>query len=144
MPGQDRVRLRFRTSDRLHDSPVVANGMVYFPQGVGCTLWPPMPARSLGNTSSHSSGPNSGSGNSRCLGRPASPGANGASRRGNLSSAIVSAPAVAREAIYVGDTNGYFYGREALTGQEPWEFRADGAIMASPVIIGPKSILRCP
>ena len=75
--------LRFRTPDRLHDSPVVANGLVYFPSGGRYTLWRLMPMSSPGNTSSNSSGPSSGSGNSRCLGPLASPEASGASPLGN-------------------------------------------------------------
>ena len=49
---------------------------------------------------------------------------------------IISAPAVAPEALYVGDTNGHLYARDALMGDALWQFKAGGAIMASPVIVG--------
>ena len=51
---------------------------------------------------------------------------------------ILSAPAVAPEAFYVGDTQGYLYARETLKGEALWQFKADGAILASPVIVGPR------
>jgi outer membrane protein assembly factor BamB len=49
---------------------------------------------------------------------------------------IISAPAVASEALYVGDVNGYLYARGALHGEDLWQFQAGGAIMASPLVIG--------
>ena len=58
------------------------------------------------NISSNYSGPSCGSGSSRCLARPASPAAGGVFPPGNLPVAIISAPAVAPEAFYVGDTEG--------------------------------------
>ena len=33
---------------------------------------------------------------------------------------------------------GFLYARGALQGEEIWQFRAGGAIMASPLIIGPR------
>ena len=36
-----------------------------------------------------------------------------------------SAPAVAPEAFYVGDTEGYLYARDALTGEGLWQFRPE-------------------
>ena len=128
--------LRYRTPDRLHDSPVVANGLVYFPSGgrifavaadayelpgqyqltlVWAQFWLwqfPVPRP------------------------PGQPGGKWRFSPQQLPGGIVSAPAVAPEAFYVGDTNGYFYARDALTGEELWQFKAGGAIMASPVIIG--------
>jgi outer membrane protein assembly factor BamB len=130
--------LRYRTPDRLHDSPVVANGLVYFPSGgrifavaadalelpgqyqltlVWAQLWLwqlPVPRP------------------------PGQPGGKWRSSPRQRPGGIVSAPAVAPEAFYVGDTNGYFYARDALTGDELWQFKAGGAIMASPVIVGPR------
>jgi outer membrane protein assembly factor BamB len=131
-------RLRFRTSDRLQDSPVVANGLVYFPSGgriyavaagareipgqyqltlVWAQFWLwkfPVPRP------------------------PGQPGGKWRFSPRQPSGAIISAPAVAPEAFYVGDTNGYFYARDALKGEELWQFKAGGAIMASPVIVGPR------
>jgi eukaryotic-like serine/threonine-protein kinase len=128
--------LRYRTPDRLHDSPVVANGLVYFPSGgrifavatdayelpgqyqltlVWAQFWLwqfPVPRP------------------------PGQPGGKWRFSPRQLPGGIVSAPAVAPEALYVGDTNGDFYARDALTGEALWQFKAGGAIMASPVIIG--------
>ena len=137
-------RLRFRTSDRLHDSPVVANGLVYFPSGgrmyavaadarefpgqyqltlVWAQFWLwqfPVPRP------------------------PGQPGGKWRFSPRQPSSAIVSAPAVAPEALYVGDTNGYFYGRDALTGQELWEFKARWSHYGIAGDHWPKGLLRCP
>jgi outer membrane protein assembly factor BamB len=130
--------LRFRTPERLHDSPVVSNGLVYFPSGgrvfavaadayeilgryhltlVWAQFWiwkfpVPRPPGQPGSRWRFSPQPSTGW--------------------------IVSSPAVAPEAFYVGDTNGYFYAREAQKGEALWQFKASGAIMASPVIIGPR------
>ena len=106
--------LRYRTPDRLHDSPVVANGLVYFPSGgrifavasdarempgqyqltlVWAQFWLwqfPVPRP------------------------PGQPGGKWRFSPQQLPGGIVSAPAVASEAFYVGDTNGYFYARDAL------------------------------
>ena len=128
--------LRFRTTDRLQDSPVVANGLVYFPSGgqiyavaadayeipgqyqfqlVWAQLWlwqlpvPPPPGQPGG----------------RWRFSPWKP-----------PRAILSSPAVAPEAFYVGDTEGYLYARDALTSAGLWQFKAGSAIMASPVIVG--------
>jgi eukaryotic-like serine/threonine-protein kinase len=130
--------LRYRTPDRLHAPPVVANGVVYFPSGgrvfavaadavefpgryhftlVWAQFWLwqfPVPRP------------------------PGQPGGKWRLSPRQQSGGIVSAPAVAAEALYVGDTNGYLYARDARTGEELWQFRAGGAIMASPVIIGPR------
>jgi len=130
--------LRFRTPDRLQDSPVVANGLVYFPSGgqiyavaaeareipaqyqltlVWAQFWLwqfPVPRP------------------------PGQPGGMWRFSPRQRPGGIISTPAVAPEALYVGDTNGYFYAREALKGEELWQFKAAGPIMASPVIVGPR------
>ncbi|MGH8058003.1 MAG: PQQ-binding-like beta-propeller repeat protein [Candidatus Entotheonellia bacterium] len=132
------TRLRFRTPDHLQDSPVVANGLVYFTSGgqiyaVGAGareipgqyqllqvwaqfwIWQfPIPRP-----------PGQPGGEWRFSSRP-------------LPHRIISTPAVAPEAFYVGDANGYLYARGALKGEELWKFKAGGAIMASPTIIGPR------
>jgi outer membrane protein assembly factor BamB len=128
--------LRFRTPERLQDSPVVANGLVYFPSGgqiyavaadareipgqyqlklVWAQLWLwqfPVPRP------------------------PGQPGSRWRFSPRQPTRGIISAPAVSPEALYVGDTQGYLYAREALKGEALWQFKAGGAIMASPVIVG--------
>jgi outer membrane protein assembly factor BamB len=128
--------LRYRTPDRLQDSPVVANGLVYFPSGgrlfavaadayelpgqyqftlVWAQFWLwqlPVPRP------------------------PGQPGGRWRSSSRQWPGGIVSAPAVASEALYVGDTHGYLYALNAVTGDVLWQFKAGGAIMASPIIIG--------
>ncbi len=132
------TRLRFRTRDRLQDTPVVANGLVYFPSGgqlyavaadarefpgqyqlqlVWAQLWIwqfPVPRP------------------------PVQPGSRWRFSPWKPPHGLLSAPAVAPEAFYVGDTEGYLYARDALTGEGLWQFQAGGALMASPVIIGPR------
>jgi len=132
------TRLRFRTRDRLQDTPVVANGLVYFPSGgqlyavaadarefpgqyqlqlVWAQLWIwqfPVPRP------------------------PVQPGSRWRFSPWKPPHGLLSAPAVAAEAFYVGDAEGYLYARDALTGEGLWQFQAGGALMASPVIIGPR------
>jgi eukaryotic-like serine/threonine-protein kinase len=129
--------LRFRTPERLQDAPVVANGLVYFPSGgqlyavsadarelpgqyqltlVWAQFWLwqfPVPRP------------------------PGQPGGRWRISPSQRPGGIISAPAVAPEALYVGDTNGHFYAQEAQKGEALWQFKAGGAIMASPLIIGP-------
>jgi outer membrane protein assembly factor BamB len=130
--------LRYRTPERVQDSPVVADGLVYFPSGgqiyavaadayelpgeyqfqlVWAQFWLwqfPVP-------------------------RPSGqPGGRWRLSPQHSGQGIVSTPAVASGALYVGDTGGALYAREALTGKALWQFQAGGAIMASPLIIGPR------
>ena len=51
------------------------------------------------------------------------------------SQGIVSSPAVADGVYYVGDSDGLFYAREALTDDELWRFQADGGVVSSPIIL---------
>lgn len=132
------TRLRFRTPDRLQDSPVVANGLVYFPSG--------------GRIFAVAAGAREIPGQYQLLQVwaqfwiwqfpvPRPPGQPGGTWRFSprqRPGGIISTPAVAPDALYVGDTNGYLYAREALKGEELWQFQAGGPIMASPVIIGPR------
>jgi outer membrane protein assembly factor BamB len=130
-------RLRYRTPERLHDTPVVANGLVYFPSGgqiyavdtrareypgqyklqlVWAQLWIwqfPVPRP------------------------PGQPGGRWRFSPRQLPRGIISAPAVAPEALYVGDVEGNLYARDALKGAELWQFQAGGAILASPLVLGP-------
>ena len=49
---------------------------------------------------------------------------------------IISAPAVAGEQLYVGDTLGKMYGVDAIEGVGEWKFQAEDGIVASPVVVG--------
>ena len=49
---------------------------------------------------------------------------------------IISAPAVAGETLYVGDTVGKMYAVDAIAGEEVWQFQAEDGIVASPVVVG--------
>lgn len=135
-PRTGQTWLRFRTPEPLQAAPVVAHGLVYFPSGgqlyavatdareipgqyqfklVWAQLWLwgfPLPRPS-------------GQPGGRWRFSPRKP-----------PRWILSAPAVGPEAFYVGDTAGSLYARDALKGEELWQFEAAGAIVASPVIIG--------
>ncbi len=130
------TRLRFRTRERLQDTPVVANGLVYFPSGgqiyavaadarefpgqyefqlVWAQFWIwqfPVPRP------------------------PSQPGSRWRFSPWKPPHGILSAPAVAPEAFYVGDIEGYLYARDALTGAALWQFQAGHALLTSPVVIG--------
>lgn len=49
---------------------------------------------------------------------------------------ISSAPAVTEDEIYVGDSGGYLYSRDALDSSEIWTFQAEGGIKAAPLVAG--------
>ena len=49
---------------------------------------------------------------------------------------IISAPAVAGERLYVGDTLGKMYGVDAVSGEGKWQFQAEDGIVAAPVVVG--------
>ena len=49
---------------------------------------------------------------------------------------IISAPAVAGERLYIGDTVGKMYAIDAIAGEEEWQFQAEDGIVASPVVVG--------
>ena len=78
------TRLRFRTRDRLQEPRLSPTGWSISPLEVRYTRWPPMRVRSPGSINSNWSGHSSGSGNSQCLDRPASPAAGGVFLPGNL------------------------------------------------------------
>ena len=129
-------RLRFRTPERLHDAPVAANGLVYFPSG-GQLYAVDASAREL---------PGQYQFNLVWaqfwlwqLPVPKPPGQPGGRWRfsfRNRRRAILSAPAVAAETLYVGDFNGYLYARDAVSGSARWQFQASGGIATSPLILG--------
>ena len=60
----------------------------------------------------------------------------GISGREKRTEGIISAPAVAGDRLYVGDTLGKLYGVDSITGEEQWQFQAEDGIVASPVVVG--------
>ena len=60
----------------------------------------------------------------------------GISSRQKRTEGIISAPAVAGDRLYVGDTLGKMYGVNAITGEGQWQFQAEDGIVASPVVVG--------
>ncbi len=141
--GQERAR--FRTSASLVAAPVTANNQAYFVSGrqlyamdgdaleypaqyavtrTWSQLWLwgfPLPSP------------------------PAQPGdrwrfgpdyPEGTSGRVKRTEGIISAPAVAGDRLYVGDTLGKLYGADAITGEEQWQYQAEDGIVASPVVVG--------
>ena len=131
-------RFRFRTAASASDAPAVAGGLAYFPSGgrlfaVDTSVrskrgefqfkwvwsqfyvWqiPGVPAPS----------PQKGE---RWRFAPEK----------HASRGIVAAPAVAPEALYYGDTAGYFYARDVSSRDELWRFQAEDGIVSSPIILG--------
>ncbi len=49
---------------------------------------------------------------------------------------IISAPAVAGDGLYVGDTLGKMYAIDAITGDERWQFQGEDGILVSPIVAG--------
>ena len=58
------------------------------------------------------------------------------SSRQKRTEGIISAPAVASERLYVGDTIGKMYSVDAIGGNGEWQFQAQDGIVASPVVVG--------
>lgn len=141
--GQERAR--FRTSASLVAAPVTANGLTYFVSGrqlyamtadaleypgqyavtrTWSQLWLwgfPLPS------------PPSQPGDRWRFGPDYPEGTSGRVKR---TEGIISAPAVAGDLLYVGDTLGKMYGVDAITGEEQWQFQAEDGIVASPVVVG--------
>jgi outer membrane protein assembly factor BamB len=130
-------RLRFHVPERLQDVPVVHNELVYFPSGgqlyavetrareypgqrqfnlVWAQFWlwqvPGVPKP------------------------PVQPGGRWRFSYHHRPRAILSAPAVAQETLYVGDLNGYLYARDAQQATDIWQFQAKGGVSTSPVVVG--------
>ena len=59
----------------------------------------------------------------------------GTSSREKRTEGIISAPAVAGDRLYVGDTLGKMYGVDAITGEGQWQFLAEDGIVASPIVV---------
>ena len=141
--GQERAR--FRTGASLVAAPVTANGLVYFVSGrqlyamsadaleypgqyavtrTWSQLWLwgfPLPS------------PPSQPGDQWRFG-PDYP--EGMSSRMKRTEGIISAPAVAGERLFIGDTLGKLYGVDAISGEEQWQFQAEDGIVASPIVVG--------
>ena len=49
---------------------------------------------------------------------------------------IISAPAVAGDTLYVGDTLGKMYAVDAIIGAQRWQFQGDDSILVSPIVVG--------
>ena len=141
--GQERARFRTRAS--LVAAPVTANGLTYFvserqlfameadaleyPGQYAVTrtwsqlwLWGfPLPA------------PPSQPGDKWRFG---SDYPDGFPSRQKRTEGIISAPAVASDTLYVGDTLGKMYAVDAITGAERWQFQGEDAILVSPIVVG--------
>ena len=141
--GQERAR--FRTGASLVASPVTANGLTYFvserrllameadaleyPGQYAVTrtwsqlwLWGfPLPA------------PPSQPGDKWRFG---SDYPDGFPSRQKRTEGIISAPAVAGDTLYVGDTLGKMYAVDAITGAERWQFQGEDGILVSPIVVG--------
>ncbi len=132
-----RLRLRFHVPERLQDVPVAANELVYFPSG-GQLYAVEASAREY---------PGQHQLNLvwaqfwlwQVPGVPKPPGQSGGRWRFSHRKrprAILSAPAVAPEALYVGDLNGYLYARDAMQAADLWQFKAGSGVRTSPLILG--------
>ena len=141
--GQERAR--FRTGGPLAAAPVTANGLVYFvaerqlyameadaleyPGQYAVTrtwsqlwLWGfPLPA------------PPSQPGDRWRFG-PDYP--DDLPSRQKKTEGIISAPAVAADRLFVGDTLGNMYAVDAITGTVEWQFQAEDGIVVSPLVVG--------
>ena len=131
------LRLRFYVPERLQDAPVIDNGMVYFPSDgqiyavdasarqypgqrqlnlIWAQFWlwqvPGVPKP------------------------PVQPGGRWRFSHRNRPRAILSAPAVAHNILYVGDLNGYLYARDAQWATDLWQFKAEGGVRTSPLVLG--------
>jgi len=47
---------------------------------------------------------------------------------------VDSSPVIAGERVYVGSSDGHFYGLELASGKKLWEFEAGSPLSASPAI----------
>lgn len=141
--GQERAR--FRTGAALAAAPVTANDITYFVSGrqlyamdAGALEYPgqyavtrtwsqlwlwgfPLPA------------PPSQPGDRWRFG---SDYPEGFPSRQKRTEGIISAPAVAGETLYVGDTLGKVYAIDAITGAEQWQFQGEDGVLVSPIVVG--------
>jgi len=49
---------------------------------------------------------------------------------------FTSSPAVSPDRLFLGDTAGYFYAKDAKKGSEIWDFKADSPILTAPLVLG--------
>lgn len=141
--GQERAR--FRTGASLAAAPVTANGLAYFVSGRQLYV---MAADALEYPGQYAvtrtwsqlwlwgfplPSPPSQPGDKWRF-QPDYP--EGISSRLKRTEGIISAPAVAGERLYVGDSLGKMYATDAIAGEEEWQFQAEDGIVASPVVVG--------
>lgn len=129
---------RFRAPERVQETPVVANGLVYFPSGGQIFALDAAARHFPGQYHLHLAWTHFWFWGLPVPRPPAQSGGKWRFSPKQLPRGIISAPAVAPEAFYVGDVKGYLYARRALEGTELWQFQAGSAIMASPLILGPR------
>ena len=134
--GQARMQFRSRNSATF-EPPVVANGLVYMSSSTGIqaakagireiparwqfeklwrTLWfrwgKPIPSP------------------------PAQHGTKWRFTPEGISRFARSAPAVTKEAFFIGDSGGYLNARDSQDASEIWTFKGEGAILSSPIVAG--------
>ena len=141
--GQERAR--FRTGASLAAAPVAANDLTYFVSGRQLYV---MAADALEYPGQYAvtrtwsqlwlwgfplPSPPSQPGDQWRF-KPDYP--EGISSRLKRTEGIISAPAVAGDRLYVGDTLGKMYAADAITGAEKWQFQAEDGIVASPIVVG--------
>ncbi|MEE9517403.1 MAG: PQQ-binding-like beta-propeller repeat protein [Candidatus Adiutricales bacterium] len=131
------LKLRFRMYRDIQDSPAVANGLVYFISRDGSLYSMYQGAREY-------------PGQYKMLWMwaqfwlwklpvpppPPQPGAAWRARAKNRWIGFTASPAVAPDALYLGDRAGWFYSRDPKTGKPIWDFKAKLRISASPLILG--------
>jgi len=131
------LRLRFYVPERLQDVPVVANGLVYFPSGGQLYAVDASAREYPGQRQFNLTWAQFWWWQVPGVPRPpVQPGGRWRFSHRNRPRAILSAPAVARETLYVGDLNGYLYARDARQATDLWQFKAEGGVRTSPLILG--------
>ena len=131
-------KLRFRTMGNTKASPVVANGLAYFPAG-GRVYAVDAQAREI---------PGEFQFNRvwsqfwvwRIPGVPRPPVQKGGQWRFDPekqldSSGLVATPAATPDSLYAGSFHGIFYAADANSGRQTWRFAAESAIFGSAVVL---------
>jgi len=131
------LRLRFRNYWSFKKSPVIGNGFVYF-------------VSSKGHLDAFKFGVREFPGRYRMTqiwGQvwlwgfpvpfpPRQPGAVWRISPNNRWDKFVSSPAVTPESLYLGDTAGRFYSRDAVNGRSLWSFKVDEPISSPALVLG--------
>lgn len=132
------TRFRFRTAASASDAAAVDNGLAYFPSGGRLfavdadarTVWGEFEFKKIWSQFYIWQIP----------GIPRPPSQRGERWRfapeKTASRGIVAAPAIASDALYYGDANGYLYARGVVNKETMWQFHAEDSITSSPVIVG--------